>query len=282
MTPQQFDKKLDDIQFILMSILVKIGPFFVALMPAMFTAYSIYNTFKGEAGILLASLFAFVVGLAIETVGIVATHTAIDLYNAYQKGLIESVKFKLMAWLVPTYVICVASIVWFSGDAFTPLVKGLGIASPFLTGIVYIAVALARDLFNIESKIEDVEDKQLDLEAEERQYQREQDDKDRQHKRDQKTRQTELKHAETMSKISVQIGQPTVQKATQIDALDAINVSRSKNKNKMLDTVEKLFNDNPEFNRSAVARELGVVRQTIGNHLDELESAGRITRNGNG
>lgn len=143
---QWFDSFLDAIQSLLMSVLVKVGPFFVALMPALFMAYAIYHTFQDEAGPELAFVFAVVVGIAWETVGIIATHTATDLYNAVQKGATQPVKFWLMVALVPVYVFGVAGVVYFSQDAFTPLVKGLGIVSPFLTAIVYIAVALARDL----------------------------------------------------------------------------------------------------------------------------------------
>lgn len=143
------DNFLDEVQAILLSILVKLGPFAVALMPALFTAYAIYFTYQVDAGENLALFFAIVVGLAMETVGIVATHTAIDLYNGKQSGVIESGKFWLMVLLVPAYVLGVAGTVYYSENAFTPLVKSLGIASPFLTCIVYIAVALARDYTRI-------------------------------------------------------------------------------------------------------------------------------------
>src|SRR5262245_14837591 len=102
---QKFDSFLDAIQAILMSLLVNLWPLFFALMPASFTDYSIFHTFQGEAVYYLALFFALVVGLAMETVGIVATHTAIDLYNAKQQQIIEPVKFQVMAWLVPAYVI---------------------------------------------------------------------------------------------------------------------------------------------------------------------------------
>lgn len=147
--PQAIDSLLDDTQSILLSLLIKLGPFAVALMPALFTAYAIFHTFEKEAGPMLALCFAVVVGLAFETVGIVATHTAIELYNGTEQGIISPIKTGLMISLVPVYVAGVAAVVWFSGDAFTPLVQALGIASPFLTCIVYIAVALARDLSNI-------------------------------------------------------------------------------------------------------------------------------------
>lgn len=146
---QEFDNLLDTVQAIILSFLLKLGPFFVALMPALFTAYAIYFTFRADAGEQLALVFAFVVGLAMETVGIVATHTATDLYNGVKRGTVDIGKFWLMVALVPVYVFGVAGVVYFSGDAFTDLVRSLGIASPFLTCIVYVAVALARDLISI-------------------------------------------------------------------------------------------------------------------------------------
>lgn len=161
---------LDEIQAILLSILIKLGPFAVALMPALFTAYAIFHTFKEEAGTGLAFAFAVVVGLAFETVGIVATHTAIDLYNGWQGGAIKPVKFWLMVALVPLYVLGVAGVVFFSDGAFTPLVRSLGVASPFLTCVVYVAVALARDLSKIELKEEGTNKHSWQVELEEKRH----------------------------------------------------------------------------------------------------------------
>ena len=149
---QFIDNILDATQAILLSLLVKLGPFFVALMPALFTGYAIYATFEQKVGLIIALFFAVVVSLAVETVGIVATHTAIELYNGAENGTIQPVKFWIMAAMVPVYVLGVAAVIWFAGDAFTDIVRSLGIASPFLTAIVYAAVALARDLQNIKAK----------------------------------------------------------------------------------------------------------------------------------
>lgn len=102
-----------------------------------------------------------------------ACHTAIDLYNAAEDKKIQPVKFWLMLALISVYVLGVAGVVYFSGDAFVPLVKGLGVASPFLTTITYTAVALARDIRKIEAKQASVEDRQAEIEADERQWQRE-------------------------------------------------------------------------------------------------------------
>lgn len=280
--PQTFDRFLDAIQAILMSVLVKLGPFFVALMPALFTAYSIFHTFKDEAGIYLALFFAVVVGVAIETVGIVATHTAIDLYNAKQQAIIEPVKFQLMAWLVPAYVIGVAVVVGFSEDAFTPLVKGLGVASPFLTCIVYIAVALARDLARIEAKYARLDSRQTHIEDEARQWQREKE-----------RLELELKHQERLAKIQTPVVnqlviepvkelRPPVQEVVKNHVFDTVNESKAERKHQLLIRMVDIYRDNPQLPVSTVASTLNVSRQTVYNYLAELERAGKVSRNRHG
>lgn len=169
---KDFDNLLDNIQSMALSFLLKLGPFCVALMPALFTAYAIYHTFRTDAGQWLALTFAFVVGLGMETVGIVATHTATDLYNGSKRGIVDAGKFWLMVALVPVYVFGVAGVVYFSGDAFTDLVRSLGIVSPFLTCIVYVAVALARDLIRIQQNEASSSQHRADTERAELEYKR--------------------------------------------------------------------------------------------------------------
>lgn len=70
------------------------------------------------------------------------------------------------------------------------MVKSLGVVSPFLTCIVYIAVALARDLSRIESKQSLIDERQARIEDESRQWQR---DKER--------LAMEMKHRERLAKI---------------------------------------------------------------------------------
>lgn len=200
---QRFDNVLDSIQSLLMSVLVKIGPFFVALMPALFMSYAIFSTFKTEAGKELAFAFAVVVGVAWETVGIVATHTATDLYNAMQRGVVQPVKFWLMVGLVPVYVLGVAGVIGFSQDAFTPLVKGLGVASPFLTAIVYIAVALARDLSNISQEESQHSQHRSDLERIEREHNWQTEREERAHKRAMELRQAEATERERLKELEL-------------------------------------------------------------------------------
>ena len=252
---QLFDGFLDAVQSILLSVLVRIGPFFVALMPALFTAYSIYHTFKVEAGHELALFFAGVVGLAMETVGIIATHTAIDLYNAKQQGLIAPGKFRLLTWLIPVYVFGVAGVVAFSKDAFTPLVKSLGIASPFLTCVVYIAVALARDLADTRARQDAVEERETERENDERQFERKKE-----------LLELELKHKERMARI--------VQKTVKMPSNTTVKQPDNRTPN--------IYRHNPDAGVTEISRRLGVSRQTIYNYLEELEQAKRIDRDERG
>jgi hypothetical protein len=274
-----FDNALDAIQSILMSILVKIGPFFVALCPASFTAYAIYKTFATEAGHALALFFALVVGIAWEAVGIISTHTATDLYNAWQDGKTQPVKFWVMVFLIPVYVLGVAAVVGFSQDAFTPLVKGLGVASPFLTVVVYIAVALARDIHQTYAKQESVEDKQAALEADQREWERERERLELEHKHSEKLARIEAKN-------SAKNGRMTTKQETQENAGIAqnghfappIRVPKSEWREQAIG----ILREHPHISGAELGRKLGASERTGQNILGELEQAGVVHKNGNG
>lgn len=291
---QAFDNLLDSVQSVLMSTLTKLGPFFVALMPSSFLAYAIYHTFEQSAGHALALFFALVVGAAWETVGIVACHVTIDLYNAVESKTIQPVKFWLMLALIPVYVLGVAGVVYFSQDAFVPLVKGLGVASPFLTTIVYTAVALARDLRRIEAKQTEEDHRQVETEASERQRQAEIEAERRRWEQDRERLEMQLKHAEKLARIDAKklsksgvnldnagVNQ-TVQNGVKNGAFDIVNLSREEQKQRHFDTLIDIYLDSPKAGVSQVAKHLGVSRQTVYNYLEELEQAGKIHQNGAG
>jgi biotin operon repressor/cell division protein FtsL len=277
--PQFVDDILDDVQALLMSLLVKLGPFCVALMPALFTAYAIFKTFASEAGTELAFGFALVVGVAIETVGIVSVHTAIDLYNAWQEEVTQEVKFWLMAALIPVYVVGVACVVGFSENAFTPLIKGLGIASPFLTCVVYVAVALARDIRRTKARQEETQAKQERIEAEERAWDREKERLELEHKHAEKMARIEAKAnpASAYQGVAQQNGSPPA--GDNHHPFDTINQGREERKQLLLASLLNIYTEDPHAGPSSVARQLRVSRQTVYNYLDELEEAGKISRN---
>lgn len=151
---QTIDDYLDTTQAIILSFLVKLGPFFVALMPALFTGYAVYHIFKPDAGEFVALFFALVVSVAVETVGIVSVHTTIDLYNGMEAGHIKPVKFWVMFLMVPFYVIVIIFTIGFAGDTFPKLVQALGLGAPILTVIVYTAVVLNQDSERIKREID--------------------------------------------------------------------------------------------------------------------------------
>lgn len=285
-----WDIFLYGIQGMILSLLVKLGPFLVAIMPGLFTGYAIYFRFLEEAGYGLALAFAVITALALETVGIVSTHTAISLYNAMTRGIVKPVKFKLMAWLVPVYVGGVSSVVYFSGDVFTDLVRSLGVASPVLTCIVYIAVALARDITQIEEAQEAIEIKEDDSEADKLAY-------------DRKIEMLELeqKHEARMARINVNQSVKSVNQSVQIDSVNDdprsvkispngvqndvfynVNLSKENKKKMLFDKLIDIYVDSPQEGVSSVANSLGVSRQTIYNYKRELIESGRIIENGHG
>jgi predicted outer membrane lipoprotein len=296
-----WDIFLYGIQGMILSLLVKLGPFLVAIMPGLFTGYAIYFRFLAEAGYGLALAFAVITALALETVGIVSTHTAISLYNAMTRGIVKPVKFKLMAWLVPVYVGGVSSVVYFSGDVFTDLVRSLGVASPVLTCIVYIAVALARDITQIEEAQEAIEIKEDDSEADEQTRQRLIEDEERQHRYAQEAAESERKHEARMAKINVNQSVQSVNQSVQIDSVNDdprsvkispngvqndvfynVNLSKENKKKILFAKLIDIYVDSPKEGVSSVANSLGVSRQTIYNYKRELIESGRIIENGHG
>lgn len=282
-----WDIFLYGIQGMILSLLVKLGPFLVAIMPGLFTGYAIYFRFLAEAGYGLALAFAVITALALETVGIVSTHTAISLYNAMTRGIVKPVKFKLMAWLVPVYVGGVSSVVYFSGDVFTDLVRSLGVASPVLTCIVYIAVALARDITQIEEAQEAIEIKEDDSEADEQTRQRLIEDEERQHRYAQEAAEAEWKHEARMAKI-VAANTPQNQPAN-IPQGTADNPQnggiaghlRTKRSDWRVNAA-RIYTANPQIAGAELARQLGCSERSGQNILRELKDGISLPVNGNG
>lgn len=204
------DDVLDTIQAVLLSVLIKLGPFAVALMPALFSGYAIYHTFAEQAGPKLAILFAVVVALAIETVGIVLAHTSIEMYNGFTAGVVDGVKLGLIVLLIPFYIVGVAGVVIYADGAFTPLVQALGVASPFLTCAVYVAVALARDLQNIKQKMSRVEQTEAEQSTAERQHER-----DLAKQRLAMEHERQLKQAELLARVQIEQARATAQASVQ-------------------------------------------------------------------
>lgn len=119
----------------------RLGPFAVALMPALFTGHSVYTWYASNNGWWLAVTISVVVAVAMEAVNINVVHTSLDLFENGQKG-----KGVLMAFFSVVVMALVSSVIGLSENGLSPLIKSLAVASPWLTGIVYLAVGMAQSI----------------------------------------------------------------------------------------------------------------------------------------
>lgn len=71
-------------------------------------------------------------------------------------------------------------------------------------------------------------------------------------------------------------------KGVKVDTLDKKQMRISAKKKRQLETLLTLYVDEPLLSVTDAAKQAGVSRQTIYNYLNELESVGRIHRNGQG
>jgi hypothetical protein len=69
-----------------------------------------------------------------------------------------------------------------------------------------------------------------------------------------------------------------VQANVQNDVLDAVNRTRRARKAALLDTMVDLYKNSPEAGPTEVAKQIGVGRSTVYTYLEDLESAGRVSR----
>jgi small-conductance mechanosensitive channel len=153
-------KILDEIQSAILSLLIGIGVFTVPFMPAMFLGYAVFNFYKNELGL----TFGIISAIVLEIVGIVIAEIGLETIDAWQENLIKGWKATLMMMFMPIVAIIIACVVYFSEDAFPPVIKGLAIAGAFLATMVYVSIAIHRGNIRVR--------KQKELEKAERKAER--------------------------------------------------------------------------------------------------------------
>lgn len=270
---------LDLTQSLLVNLILKWGPFFVAGMPASFTGYATFQIFHNfDADNLLALVFATIVAGGFETVGIVVTHTCISLYNALSVGQIKSTKFWVMLLMVPVYVVSVIGVIWFSEDTFPPLIKGIAFASPIFTVIVYTAVALSRDLSNITNRLESKVDTEQAKLNDEKAWQRKKEQDHIDFEREQRMRQQTNLQERAMAKIpSNKVPKLNSEYGSfdgQSPVLDTINRQKKQGRDDRILAYQKLLEENPDIGPTEAGRKLNVNRQTIYNYEEILTGNG--------
>ena len=70
--------------------------------------------------------------------------------------------------------------------------------------------------------------------------------------------------------------------SAQYGVLDAVNRTRQARREALLGTLLDAYRGDPHLGATEAARLLGVHRNTVYNYTDELETAGRVRKNGNG
>ncbi|MFC1976564.1 ArsR family transcriptional regulator [Chloroflexota bacterium] len=254
---------------VLLSFISRLGPFGVALMPAIFTAFSVYSSLKSVTGFLVAFVFAAIVAAGIESAGIYLGHNAVKLNN-------------VAGWILAAlYLVAVCGIVLVGHVSFSSLALGIGLFSPVLVLAVYISHAMTLTKQTTEAKTET-------LEGEERRRQQAIEDEERALKLDLKRQREEAKIAARYGTPVQNGAQQSTQQNTQngaqwqypIDQARAQRIAqvRDQSVQRRAEIVRLL--DDGVYKVTHLADYLGVHRNTITADLKVLEEKDVVHKNG--
>lgn len=150
------------IQGMLVSFASMIAPWAVPLAPAAFAAYAVYGTALKQMEPGIAWWVGVATAIGLETVGISAAHTTVDLYNAWRDGQSEKLKVFVGAGLVVAYFFAGIGVILLL-EGTPPAVKVVGTGAFVLALISYIGQVLRTDVRRIargsqqEQKLADLE-----------------------------------------------------------------------------------------------------------------------------
>ena len=152
----RYYKVLNNTQDGLLALIVKLGPFIVALMPALFIGIAVYREFVKTEHISVAIAFAVIVPFAIESVGIISSHSIVELFNGWREGETHPAKLILVSLMGIIYILSVSGVIYWAKASFAEIIWALGLISPLMAYSAYIATNLLRDhLRASESKAEE-------------------------------------------------------------------------------------------------------------------------------
>jgi DNA-binding transcriptional ArsR family regulator len=251
---------------VLLSFISRLGPFGVALMPAIFTAFSVYSSLKPVTGSFTAFLFAVIVAAGIEAAGIYLGHNAVKLNN-------------MGGWfLAALYLVAVCGIVLVGHESFSGLGLGIGLFSPILVLAVYVSHAMTL------SKQEKLAKQEI-----EKVHQQQRSEKWEDEERALKLR---LKEQRETAKIKARYGTPVAQQGTQENAQNGaqwqypIDQARAQRMAQIRDhsaqrraEIVRLLDDGV-YKVTHIADYLGVHRNTVTADLKALQEQGAVHKNG--
>lgn len=246
-----------------------IGPFVVAAMPALFVGHSVYTWYADNSAPWVALLIAVVVAVALEAININIVHTALNLFEQHQRS-----RGFLMAFLSVVVMSIVSSVIGFSETNLSPLVKGLSVASPWLTGIVYLAVGMGQSINEDRQQTQIDKALVIDEAKEQKAFDREQErgqvNFTQETERLKDANIHELKMAKLASKAVPDVSQPTVPKVSQGKTLETLKP----------DILAELGQEKP--NMTQLSSYLGIGRSALYRHLGTLVETGEVVKNGDG
>lgn len=192
---------------------------------------------------------ATVAAITVEALGLATTTTALELreWNAHKRKVDPEAPAKLALSLVGLYFITATGLT-VALDIFPALSTYAPAIFPLLSLAGVTVLALRNDH---RRRVEGVQ----------------QDKAERRTSRRQQTTQNV---------------NPDSSKPVKVDTLDKRQAAITAKKQRQLDALLALYTANPQLSVSDAAKQAGVSRQTIYNHLEDLEQAGRIHRNGQG
>jgi len=252
-----FTERIDQLESVAVDLVAKVAPW-CAPLP---TAYLV-----GRATVVHLAWPAwvgFVAAVIVESLGLATTATALVLrdYNQSKRKTDPRAPFALALALVGVYFVVATGL-----TVVLDISPGLAVYAPAifptlsLTGVTVLALRSDH-----KRRLADIESERAEKRA---------------------ARQV---HKNTAYQLPIGdvAGVPSgngksAQQGAQNGALDAVNRTRQERKAALLSALESAYCEHPDLGVTEAARQLGVHRNTIYGYLDELESAGRLRKNGNG
>ncbi len=237
-------KFLESFEATISDVGAKIAPWLAPLPTAYLIGRSTYNHLHWPGWV------AVVAAITVEALGLATTATAMELreWNAHKRKTDPQAPAQLALGLVGLYFVTALGLT-VALDIFPELSTYAPAIFPLLSLAGVTVLALRNDH---RRRVERIEKEKVDRKAERRAARQSKDE-----------------------------GEPE-SNPVKVDTFDKRQAAITAKKQRQLDALIAFYVDNPLLSVSDAAKQAGVSRQTIYNHLDELEKVGRIHRNGQG
>ena len=235
---------LESFDSIIADVGAKVAPWLAPLPTAFLIGKSTYNHLDWPGWV------AVVAAITVEALGLATTSTAMELreWNAHKRKTDPQAPAKLALGLVGLYFVTAIGLT-VALDIFPDLSTYAPAIFPLLSLAGVTVLALRNDH---RRRVAGVENEKADRKAERR-----------------AARQSKNKHERESKPVKV-------------DTFDKRQAAITARKQRQLEALLTLYDGNPHLSVSDAAKQAGVSRQTIYNHLNELEGTGRVHRNGQG